>query len=210
MSDPNLGPCTLEGRAVRLEPLRPQHTDALVKAGEKLDWAWMIGPLPSREAVVRRIAEGLKSEERNEEYGFVVIRKEDGLVLGSTSYLAVVARHKRAEIGQTWYSPESWGTVVNPECKFLLLRHAFEAWGAVRIQLGTDARNVHSQRAILKVGAKFEGRLRNHGIMPDGFPRDAMLCSIIASEWPDVKARLLARIETFDEPRGPFKRTKKD
>jgi N-acetyltransferase len=202
LSDPNLGPCTLDGRFVKLVPLRPEHTDALVEAGAKLDWAWMMTPLPSRDAVVRRISYGLKSEERNEEYAFVVIRKTDGLVLGSTSYMTIVARHKRAEIGQTWYSPDVWGTVVNPECKFLLLRHAFEDWGAVRMQLGTDARNVHSQRAILKLGAKFEGRLRNHGIMPDGAPRDAMLYSIVAGEWPGVKTRLLERIGSSASPTG--------
>ncbi len=89
------------------------------------------------------------------------------------------------------------GTVVNPECKFLLLKRAFEDWGAIRVQLGTSVNNTHSQRAILKLGAKFEGRLRNHGIMPDGSPRDSLLCSIIASEWPEVKSRLNARIDRF-------------
>ena len=86
---------------------------------------------------------------------------------------------------------------MNPECKFLLLKHAFEDWGAVRMQLGTHANNVHSQRAIVKLGAKFEGRLRNHGIMPDGQPRDAMLYSIISQEWPEVKSRLVSRINNY-------------
>ena len=94
------------------------------------------------------------------------------------------------------------GTVVNPECKYLLLKHAFQDWGAVRIQLGTDANNLHSQGAILKLGAKFEGILRNHGIRPDGSVRDAHLYSIIVSEWPEVKANLLARIESFKGGRG--------
>ncbi len=86
---------------------------------------------------------------------------------------------------------------MNPECKFLLLKHAFEDWGALRVQLGTDANNVRSQRAILKLGAKFEGKLRNHGIRPDGSVRDAMMYSIISSEWPTVKKGLEARIESF-------------
>ena len=193
-ADP-LGPCILEGRFVRLEPLRPHHAEAITKAGENLEWEWMIGPLPSREAVDRRIAFGLKAEERDDEYAFAVIHKSRKAVIGSTSYLAISSRHKRAEIGSTWYSPDLWGTVVNPECKFLLLRHAFEDWGAVRIQLVTDERNVHSQRAILKLGSKFEGRMRNYGIMPDGSPRNAMLYSITSSEWPDVKTRLQARID---------------
>ena len=87
---------------------------------------------------------------------------------------------------------------MNPECKLLLLKHAFEDWGAVRVQLCTDANNVHSQRAILKLGARFEGRLRNHGIRPDGSVREeAMLYSIISREWPTVKKGLETRIEDF-------------
>jgi RimJ/RimL family protein N-acetyltransferase len=87
--------------------------------------------------------------------------------------------------------------VVNPECKLLLLRHAFEDWGAVRMQLRTDANNTHSQRAILKLGAKFEGKMRNQGIRQDGSIRDSMLYSIIPSEWATVKKGLEARIESF-------------
>jgi N-acetyltransferase len=200
LSQNNLGPCTLEGRYVRLEPLRRNHAAALLKAGRELDWAWMMNPLPSREDVDRRIEAASKAEEKNEEYAFTVSLKPDGRVVGSTAYLAIVPRSRRAEIGNTWYSPDVQGTVVNPECKFLLLRHAFEDWGAVRVQLGTDANNVHSQRAILKLGAKFEGRLRNHGIRPDGFVRDAMLYSIISSEWPAVKKGLEARIASFAGP----------
>jgi RimJ/RimL family protein N-acetyltransferase len=192
-----LGPCTLEGKYVRLEPLRKKHLDALAASAAKLDWALMLYPLRSREDVEKRIANGLKAEEDDEEYAFAVALRKDGRIIGSTSYMMVVSRHKRLEIGSTWYVPEMQGTAVNPECKFLLLKHAFEDWGAVRVQLGTHVKNVHSQRAILKLGATFEGRLRNHGIMPDGNARDSLLYSIIASEWPDVKSRLLNRIESF-------------
>ena len=157
----------------------------------------MLGPLRSREDVDRRITEGLKAEESNEEYAFAVLLKREGRVVGSTSYLGVVAKRKIAEVGSTWYSSDSQGTMVNPECKMLLLKHAFEDWGAIRVQLGTDANNVHSQEAILKLGAKFEGRLRNHGFRQDGSIRDTMLYSIISSEWPTVKKGLEARIESF-------------
>jgi RimJ/RimL family protein N-acetyltransferase len=157
----------------------------------------MLYPLLSREDVEKRIDNGVKAEEEDEEYAFAVVLKRDGQIVGSTSYMMVVSRHKRVEIGSTWYLPEMQGTAVNPECKFLLLRHAFEDWGAVRVQLGTHVKNVHSQRAILKLGATFEGRLRNYGIMPDGKARDSLLYSIIASEWPDVKSKLLSRIEGF-------------
>lgn len=197
MSGKKLGPCVLEGRFVRLEPLRRRHASALFKAGRNLDWDWMLGPLRTREAVERRIEEGLKAEKRGLEYAFAVVMKENESVVGSTAYLATVPRHRRTEVGSTWYSPDIWGTAVNPECKYLLLKHAFEDWGAVRVQLGTDENNLHSQRAILKLGAKFEGKLRNHGIRPDGSVRDAMLYSIIDSEWPRVKSQLLKRIRKF-------------
>jgi N-acetyltransferase len=194
----NLGPCVLEGRSVRLEPLRKEHSAGIMEATKSLDWEWFLGPLRTAEDVRERIAEGIVAEERGEAYAFAVRLVNGGRIVGSTSYLTVVPKHKRAEIGSTWYSRDVWGTAVNPECKYLLLRHAFEDWGAVRIQLGTDANNLHSQRAILKLGAKFEGTLRNHGIRPDGSARDARLYSIIDGEWPEVKSKLLARIQRFE------------
>lgn len=197
MMSATLGPCTIEGSFVRLEPLREKYAKALTEVALKMDWGWMLGPLRSREDVDRRIADGLRAEERNEGYAFAVVLRRDGRVVGSTSYFGIDPRHKSAEIGYTWYSPDVQGTVVNPECKFLLLRHAFEEWGAVRVQLRTDANNAHSQRAILKLGAKFEGRMRNQGIRQDGSIRDSMLYSIIPSEWPTIKKGLEARIENF-------------
>lgn len=197
MSNRTLGPLTLEGRFVRLEPLREMHAEELAKAATKLDWSLMLYPLLSREDVDKRIVTGIEREQRDEEYAFAVILRRENRLVGSTAYLSVASRHKRAEIGSTWYLPEVQGTFVNPECKFLLLRHAFEEWGAVRIQLGTDANNTHSQRAILKLGAKFEGRFRNYGIRPGGSPRDTMFYSIISSEWPEIKSRLIARINSF-------------
>ncbi len=193
----NLGPTTLEGRFVRLEPLRPGHADQLYEAGRNLDWAWMLGPLRTKESVDQRIGEGLKLEERDEAYAFAVVLKKEVRVVGSTAYLSIMAKRKRAEIGSTWYSPNMWGTAVNPECKFLLLKHAFEDWEAVRVELGTDSNNVHSQHAILKLGAKLEGRLRNYRIRPDGTVGDTMLYSIIDNEWPDVKSKLLGRLKSF-------------
>ncbi len=189
-----LGPCILEGRFVRLEPLRQKHAHSLFEATKSLDWQWFLGPLRTRKAVGLRIAEGTRAEGRDEAYAFAVRLKKDRRIVGSTAYLTVVSKHRRAEIGSTWYSKDVWGTVVNPECKYLLLKHAFEDWKAVRIQLGTDVNNLHSQRAIAKLGAKMEGTLRNHGIRPDGSVRDAVLYSIISSEWPEVKEGLLERI----------------
>ncbi len=192
--DTKLGPCTLEGKFVRLEPLREKHAEVLTEVAAQLDWSIMLYPLLSRRDVDKRILSGIEKEKTDEEYPFAVVLRDQNQIIGSTSFMLVNARHKRAEVGYTWYLPRFQGTYVNPECKFLLLKHAFEDWGAVRMQIGTDARNIHSQRAILKLGAKFEGRLRNYGILPDGKPRDSMLYSITNTEWPEVKARLITRI----------------
>jgi N-acetyltransferase len=191
----------LDGRFVRLEPLREAHAGPLSEAAERTDWQWFLTPLRSRKDVEDRIAEGLFSEKRGDAYAFAVVDKKDGKVIGSTSYLAVVERYKRSEIGSTWYAKEYWGTAVNPECKYLLLKHAFEDWGAVRIQLITDVNNLHSQRAIEKLGAKLEGVLRNHGIKSDGSPRQAVQYSIVQSEWPEVRDKLNSRLANFS-PQG--------
>ena len=152
----------------------------------------------SKAEVDRRIAEGLEAEAKGEAYAFAVILKEGGRIVGSTSYLTISSKHKRAEIGSTWYVRDVWGTVVNPESKYLLLKHAFKDWGAVRIQLVTDIENIHSQKAILKLGAKFEGTLRNYGVRPDGSPREGVhIYSIVASEWPAVKLQLESRLRRF-------------
>lgn len=193
------GPCTLDGRFVRLEPLRENHIEAIWEATREIDWRLTLHPLGSREAVAQIIRDGIKAEERNEEYAFAVVVKSENRVVGSTAYLSVVSHHRRLEIGSTWYAKDARGTAVNPECKLLLLKHTFEDWHAVRVQLGTHVDNVHSQRAILKLGAKFEGGLRSHGIMPDGTVRDALLYSITAAEWPEVKARLLDRLHGFED-----------
>lgn len=197
MSRHSLGPCTLEGGFVRLEPLRQAHGGPLLEAARRLEWGWFLTPLRTKEDVESRIAEGLAAEHKGEAYVFAVRLKEDDRVVGSTSYFGVVDKHKRVEIGSTWYTPDVQGTAVNPECKYLLLSHAFEDWGAVRVQFTTDVNNLRSQRAITKLGAKLEGKLRNHGIRSDGSMRDSMVYSIIASEWPDVKSMLLNRIHSF-------------
>lgn len=191
-----LGPCTLEGTLIRLEPLRERHTDALTTAAGKLDWGWFLTPLHTRLDVEKRISNGLVAEAKDEAYAFAVITKKDDLVVGSTSYLHVAAEHRKVEIGSTWYTTDTQGTKVNPECKYLLLKHAFEDWGAERVQFTTDANNLRSQRAIVKLGAKLEGKLRSERRRSDGSMRDSMIYSIIPSEWPVVKEGLLDRINS--------------
>ena len=189
-----LGPCALTGTGVALEPLRQEHATALLAAAKELDWKWFLRPLRTKDDIDRRIVYGLRAEKKGEGYAFVVKTRKGDQVVGSTSYLLVDPEQKTTEIGSTWYTPAAQGTKVNPECKYLLMKHAFEDWGAIRIQLITDVNNIRSQRAILKLGAKFEGKLRNHKIRADGSMRDSMVYSVIKSEWPAVQEGLLARI----------------
>ncbi|HYY45487.1 MAG TPA: GNAT family protein [Candidatus Angelobacter sp.] len=190
-----LGPITLTGRHIQLEPMRPEHAAALLEAGRAPEiWEWMpVRPLTPA-AMDTWIARALTAQLQGREYPFVVIRLMDGRVIGSTRYLEVQEEDRTVEIGWTWYSPDTWGGVVNPEAKYLLMRHAFEDWHAIRVALKTDIKNVHSQAAIRKLGAKYEGTLRNHRIRTDGTYRDTVLFSIIETEWPGVKPNLERRI----------------
>jgi len=207
----SLFPCTLVGEHVELLPLRAEHGAALLQAGKGVDWSWLTMALDDLENVERWIAVTKSAEEKGEEFAFIVrLRPGSGLspsedgsgIVGSTRYLDIQTQHRGVEIGGTWYSPRVQGTVVNRECKYLLLKHAFEDWGAIRVQLKTDVNNIHSQRAIAKLGAKFEGRIRNHRMRRDGTFRDSMMYSITEEEWPEVKARLTMRVESW-RPRQP-------
>jgi RimJ/RimL family protein N-acetyltransferase len=121
---------------------------------------------------------------------FVIEDRETGRIAGSTRLLDFDAANRGVEIGFTWLNPDVWRTRINTECKYLLLRHCFETIQVIRVQLKTDARNVQSQEAIERIGGVREGVLRHHRIMPDGYLRDSAYFSILAEEWPSVKARL--------------------
>lgn len=194
VGDGSLGPVTLAGRHIRLEPLRPEHAAGLLAAARPEVWAHTSAILDTPEAIDHYIAAALTTQEQGREYPFAVVEAENGRILGSTRYLDVNHQHRAAEIGWTWYTPEVWGTAVNPEAKLLLLRHAFEDWGAIRMCLLTDVRNLHSQAAIRKLGAKYEGTLRNHRIRRDGSYRDSVLFSITRDEWPAVEIGLRTRL----------------
>jgi N-acetyltransferase len=194
----SLGPCTLEGRHVRLEPLQTSHASALLAAAQDSDWAWMSVDARSEPVMGRWIDDALESERKGSEYPFTVFLKESGKIVGSTRYMDVRKAHRGVEIGTTWYSSRVWATAVNPECKLLLMRHAFDDWGAIRVQLKTDNNNIHSQRAIQKLGAKYEGRLRNHRLRRDGTYGDSMLYSVTVDDWRQgVESALRARIDSF-------------
>jgi len=141
--------------------------------------------------------EALYASDRGTAYVFTVIDRATNRIVGSTRYMDIQAEHRGVEIGWTWYAPEVWGTAVNPECKLLLLTHAFEEWGAVRVMLKTDHRNARSQAAIRKLGAVYEGTLRQHRVRPDGTLRDTVVFSILDREWPAVRAGLYARLQAL-------------
>ena len=191
-----LGPVRLKGSYVLLEPLMIEHAAEILKAGGGLGWEWMSWKLVDLDSVKEWIETSLSAQKLGEEYPFIVRLKSSGEAIGSTRFMDTNEKHKTTEIGWTWYSPSAWGTVVNPECKLLLLTHAFEKWEANRVQLKTDNNNLHSQRAILKLGAKFEGRLRNHKVRIDGSIRDTMMYSITREEWPQIKESLIRRVES--------------
>ncbi len=138
----------------------------------------------------RFVADALKQKAAGHEIPFVIEDTENNRLVGSTRYCDIQPAHRNLEIGWTWLTPDVWRTRVNTECKFLLLRHAFETLGAVRVCLKTDNRNVRSQQAIERLGGVREGVLRRHRILPDGFIRDSVYFSIVDAEWPAVKDRL--------------------
>jgi RimJ/RimL family protein N-acetyltransferase len=190
-----LGPITLTGKYIRLEPMRPSHARALSEAGrDEAIWTWMPARPVTAEAMDGWIQKAMEAESQGREYPFVVVRLEDNRVIGSSRYLDVQEDDRTVEIGWTWYSPDAWGGVVNPEAKYLLMRHAFEDWRAIRVALKTDINNLHSQSAIKKLGARYEGTLRNQRIRPDGSYRDSVIFSVVENEWPQVKARLEERL----------------
>lgn len=190
-----LGPVTLSGKHIRLEPLSRDHARGLLQVAQAPEiWTWMSALPGTPDAMDAWINEALAAQERGLEYPFAVIEQAGDRAIGSTRYMDVQAASKGVEIGWTWYAPDTWGTVVNPEAKYLLLRHAFEDWGAIRVQLKTDLKNVRSQAAIKKLGAKQEGILRSHRFRRDGTIRDSVIFSIIREEWPTVKAGLEQRL----------------
>ncbi len=184
-------PITLEGVQVRLAPIAPEHADGLWKAAQDESiWRWMLTRITSRAEAERYVAQALERQIKGDQLAFVTIAKATGEIVGSTRFDEITPEHRRVEIGWTWINPRWQRTVINTEAKYLMLRHAFEVWQCLRVQLKTDLLNEKSQRAIARLGAQREGVLRSHYIMPDGRRRDTVYFSLIDSEWAAVKARL--------------------
>jgi RimJ/RimL family protein N-acetyltransferase len=185
-------PITLSGAVVRLEPLGPQHVDGLLRAAaDPAIWLWMPeDPSGSREAMARWLEDALAQRDAGTQLPFAIVTQAGGVVIGSTRYLEIMPHDHTLEIGWTWLAHEAQRTAVNTECKYLLLRHAFEDLGAMRVQLKTDLRNTRSQAAIERLGAVREGVLRKHRIVQGQHQRYTVVYSIIDDEWPAAKARL--------------------
>jgi N-acetyltransferase len=188
----DIQPITLTGRLVRLEPLSETHVADLTLAGQdQAIWRYMpYGLIQTEEQMAGFVRDVLARQARGTDMPFAVVHGQLGRAIGCTRYMAIERAHKGLEIGGTWYAREFQRTGVNTECKYLLLRHAFDTLGCIRVQLKTDLRNERSQKAIERIGAIREGVLRKSMIMPDGYTRSTVVYSIIDEEWPGVKAQM--------------------
>jgi len=185
-------PIILQGKFVRLEPMTEAHAPALAEIGVGQPfWDFMVyGRMETADDMREWVKDILARAEKGTDVPFVAIHIDSGRVAGASRYMNIMPRDRGLEIGGTWYGPEFQRTVVNTECKYLLLQHAFEKLSCIRVQLKTDLRNERSQKAIERIGAVKEGVLRNHMILPDGYYRHSVYYSILDTEWPSVKKRL--------------------
>ena len=186
-------PLTLEGSAVRLGPLRREHAQLFWDvARDDLEdiFRWIPYSMKTPEDFQRLIDRAFEEQQRGESVVFATVERSLGRTIGSTRFMNIDRVNRRVEIGSTWIAPPWQRTAVNTEAKYLMLRHAFEVWECIRVELKTDALNQKSRNAILRIGAKEEGTLRRHLLTSTGRVRDTVYFSILDSEWPDVKRRL--------------------
>lgn len=192
-------PVTLVGERVRIQPMEERHAEALFEAGRDPSiWTYMPMSIRSPEHMRELVRQALAAKKDGSEFPYVIVDRESGEVVGSTRFLAISRPNRSLEIGWTWLSPAVWRTSVNTECKFLLLRHAFETLGAIRVQIKTDRRNLRSQQAIERLGATKEGVLRKHVILHDGYVRDSVFYAILDEEWAAVKSGLELKLASVD------------
>ncbi|EJW16216.1 GNAT family N-acetyltransferase [Paenibacillus alvei] len=181
----------LTGSSTKLIPMLPEHTEDLYEAASHPDiWHYLPRTIRSLADAERTIHDAVLNREKGIEYPFVVIDQLTGRIIGATRIMNMSVLHRYAEIGGTWYHPSVWRTRINTECKYLLLQYCFEQIHTIRVQLTADVRNERSNRAIQRLGAVLEGRLRRHRVMEDGYIRDSNVYSIVDEEWPQVKERL--------------------
>lgn len=188
----NVLPVTLDGQRVRLEPLSVGlHRAGLMQVMLAPElWKWTLADVRTSEALDRYLATALREQVEERSLPFTTIDKVSGRIAGSTRYGNIERTHRRVEIGWTTVGTDFQRSYLNTEAKYLMLRHAFETWGCIRVELKTNALNTKSRNAMLRIGCKEEGTLRRHAISEHGVARDTVYFSILDSEWPDVKARL--------------------
>lgn len=190
-------PVTLERSFVRLEPIRREHAELfwdVAKSDLEDIFRWIPYPMRTPEDFQKLIDKALAEQDRGESVVFATVERSSGRVIGSTRFMNIDRANRRVEIGSTWIAPAWQRTAVNTEAKYLMLRHAFEVWGCIRVELKTDALNQKSRNAILRIGAKEEGTLRRHLVTWTGRVRDSVYFSILDSEWPEVKNRLETKL----------------
>ena len=191
-----VSPVTLEGQQSRLEPLTLGHAESLnMAAADGELWNSTVTIVPTRVKMIEYIEEALAAQDRGTELPFAIIRKSSSEVVGTTRFYEIVGIDRRVAIGYTWLSVSAQRTAINTEAKLLLLKHAFDHWRCNRVEFITDVLNQQSRAAILRLGAKEEGVLRSHMVMPNGRVRDSACFSIIVEEWPEVKVRLETKLE---------------
>jgi RimJ/RimL family protein N-acetyltransferase len=191
----NLEPITLEGSHVRLEPLSESHHEPLCDVGLDPE-LWKLIPIQvlDRDQMMRYIRNVLSDQEKGTSIPFATVDRASGQVVGATRFMNIDVANKRVEIGSTWIGRPWQRTAINTEAKYLMMRYAFESLACNRVELKTDALNTQSRNAILRIGAKEEGILRHQMVTWSGRLRDTVYFSVIAPEWPDVKAALEAKI----------------
>lgn len=183
-----------------LEPLSWSHETALIEAASDGElWKSRVTIVPDASSMSAYIEAALEGLAQGREQPFAIIRRSSGKVIGSTRFYNILPEDRSAEIGYTWLGVSAQRTAANTEAKLLLLTHAFETMRCIRVTLITDVLNEQSRAAILRLGAKQEGIMRSHMIMPDGRVRDSVLFSIIEGEWPEVKTRLEERLGDFSQ-----------
>jgi len=184
-------PVELAGIRARLVPLEEAHIPALYETGHDAElWKYSALRATTIEEMSHLVQTFLEEQRRGEALPFTIIDLANHQIVGSTQLHSLSQKHRQGEIGKTWLSPHTWGTHLNTECKYLLLRHCFETLEMLRVQFRTDGRNVRSQRAVERLGATREGILRHNWILPDGYVRDTVYYSILLEEWPACKQRL--------------------
>ena len=189
-------PVTLGGKHIQLEPLLAAHHAALTQIGLDEDlWRWIPVPVRTPQEMSAYIEAALAEQARGVSLPFTIVEKSSGKPVGCTRYANMDRVHRRVEIGWTWVAKPWQRTAVNTEAKYLLLCHAFETLGCIRVELKTDSLNEKSRAAILRIGARQEGIFRNHMVTASGRIRHTVYFSIVDNEWPGVKARLEQRLK---------------